>query len=89
MAVGMGYEPVIHPPRDEKKRAFKKAARSGPPFEYLDRNRNIVRQTELLLATPGEKEEVLVGSGTWATIRFARKKANYKVVVIFPDGSLG
>ena len=45
----------------------------------LERNHDIVDATDILLATPKTKEEVL-RSGTWATIRYARKKG--KAVVI-------
>jgi hypothetical protein len=52
----------------------------------LERNRDIVGAVELLLACPkGMKEEQR--SGTWATIRYARKLA-LPIVVFWPDGTV-
>jgi hypothetical protein len=51
---------------------------------YLIRNHNIVDETQILIATPAETEPVL-RSGTWATIRYA-KKAKKKTYIIYPDG---
>ena len=41
--------------------------------DYLKRNRKIIKKSDVLIATPGQKEEQL-RSGTWATIRYARKR---------------
>lgn len=43
-----------------------------PPELYLVRNRKIVDDCDVLLACPKKMEEEL-RSGTWATIRYARK----------------
>jgi len=50
----------------------------------LERNRAIVDETDILLAAPLESEEQL-RSGTWATVRYARKQ-HKTVLVIFPNG---
>lgn len=50
----------------------------------LVRNHDIVDSTELLIACPKEQVEVL-RSGTWATIRYARKK-EITVWLIDPEG---
>jgi len=55
------------------------------PKEPLARNRDIVNMSDILIAAPGEKAEVL-RSGTWATIRYARKMSR-KLLVIYPKGS--
>jgi len=77
---------VIHPPSDNKNRAncigF---AEEMPPAPYLERDRRIVDSTELLIATPAGKEHLR--SGTWTTIRYARKRKK-PVIIIEPDGSL-
>ena len=52
----------------------------------LMRNRDIVEASHLLIACPKEMEEVKMGSGTWATIRYGRNRG-IKVVVILPDGN--
>jgi hypothetical protein len=51
----------------------------------LDRNHDIVDACEVLIACPKESAEVL-RSGTWATVRYARKKG-LRVVLILPDGN--
>jgi hypothetical protein len=52
---------------------------------FLDRDRDIVDACDVLLAAPKGKEEEL-RSGTWATIRYA-KKVGKIVVLVYPDGS--
>jgi hypothetical protein len=54
----------------------------APP---LERNHTIVDQCDELIACPGEMEEVL-RSGTWATIRYARRIGK-PITIIYPDGS--
>ncbi len=56
-----------------------------PQRKYLDRDQDIVDETEGLLATPKEYTEVL-RSGTWATVRRARKKG-VPVWIVYPDGA--
>lgn len=51
----------------------------------LERNKDIVNAADFMIATPGESVEVL-RSGTWATIRYARK-AMKPLCTVFPDGS--
>jgi len=69
-----GTRVVIHPPRVLTKRAFCQGDEERAPRAYLTRNRAIVRESEMLLAALGEPQEKL-RSGTWATIRFARKNS--------------
>lgn len=77
----------IHPSTIESKRAFNKADIIHDPKAPLERNKNIVDASDLLIATPKEKEEVL-RSGTWSTIRHVRKLKK-EIIIIYPDGSLG
>jgi hypothetical protein len=72
IAVALGCAIVIHPPQIEMQRAFKTAADIRAPKPYLDRNRDIVRESEFLIAAPAEVIEEL-RSGTWATVRYARR----------------
>jgi hypothetical protein len=70
----LGIDVVIHPPINALKRAF--CAKAGDvvwePAPYLERDHDIVDETEELIAAPhGDKEELR--SGTWATIRYARQ----------------
>jgi hypothetical protein len=54
------------------------------PRPPLKRNHGIVALSDILLATPGGFEEEL-RSGTWATIRHARKRGML-VLIVWPDG---
>ena len=82
IAKKLGYKVIIHPSTNPKKRAFCERGIVLPRKEYLIRNRDIVYSSDILVATPKERKEI-VRSGVWATIRFARKVGN-KVKVIYP-----
>lgn len=73
---------VIHPPEDPKQRAF--CRQPGDlilrPKPYLDRNKDIVNSVDLLIAAPRTMEEE-VRSGTWSTIRYARR-INKQLVIL-------
>lgn len=53
-----------------------------PVKPFLVRNHDIVDACTVLIATPGEPEEVQ-RSGTWATIRYARKTGK-EVMMVLP-----
>lgn len=55
------------------------------PEPYLDRDRVIVRVCDLLVACPHGPEARR--SGTWSTIRYARK-AGKPILIIWPDGTV-
>lgn len=74
----------IHPPIDGKYRAFCIGNFIYEKKEYLERNKKIVDETDILIAFPSEKEEQL-RSGTWSTIRYARKQGK-EIYIIFPNG---
>ena len=74
----------IHPPKNPNKRAFCQSNNFFPEKEYLDRNKDIVDSVDILIATPKEYEEEL-RSGTWATVRYARKQKK-KIIIVFPNG---
>ena len=71
----LGLSVVIHPPNNPNKRAW--CARLGDiEYEekpYLVRNHDIVDAVDVMFAAPKTMTEEL-RSGTWATIRYARKK---------------
>jgi len=76
----------LHPPINQTARAFLTHEMSEVKKEYLVRNRDIVATCDFMIATPGEMNEQL-RSGTWATVRYARK-ANKDIIFIFPDGEI-
>ena len=82
IAQRLGLMICIHPPEDPRKRAWCSGDQTFPEKPYLIRNHDIVNQSDFLIATPKEYEEVL-RSGTWATIRYARK-SNKRVRIIYP-----
>ena len=76
----------IHPCTIDTKRAYKTGSvRIEEPLPPLERNRVLVDVSEELIATPKEMAEEL-RSGTWATIRYARKQKK-PVHICWPDGT--
>lgn len=72
IALSLGIKVIIHPPQQDKLRAFcQGAVKVYPPQPYLRRDRNIVHDTRQLLALP--RGTNIVHSGTWYTINFARQ----------------
>src|SRR5215510_12812367 len=65
-AVPLGWSVIIHPPINDPWRARKKASEERVPKPYLVRNRDIVDETELLIAAPDDAVEHLQSS-TWST----------------------
>lgn len=76
---------VGHPPLTDKHRAFTDCDIWREPLDYLPRDEQIVIESDFLIATSWTAREVR-RSGTWATIRYARR---YEVPhrIILPDGS--
>jgi nucleoside 2-deoxyribosyltransferase len=77
---------VIHPPLNPSKRAYKRGDVHLEPKPYLERNRDIVDSTDILIACPKEFSEILK-SGTWACTRYARSRSK-PVLIIWPDGTV-
>lgn len=77
---------VGHPSIDEKARAFTMCDHLWLPKDFLDRNRDIVNSTEILLATPNTAHEIR-RSSDWSTVRYARAK-RHPITIIYPSGRL-
>jgi len=79
---------VIHPPVSNQYRARMQYGDPTilPPKPYLARNHDIVDAVEVLVACPREATEVQ-RSGTWATVRYARKRG-VPVKLIYPRGEI-
>jgi hypothetical protein len=70
-ATALGLRVCIHPPENEGMRAFCQGDTVLPAKASLERNKDIVDMSDLLIAAPKSATEEL-RSGTWATIRHAR-----------------
>ncbi len=79
---------VGHPPDNTALMAFDHflvCNKLVPPLPYLQRNAEIVAACEVLLAAPKGPENMR--SGTWATIRYARRHEK-PIVIFWPDGTI-
>lgn len=77
IAKSLGCEIFIHPPIAQSMRAFCEGIYLAP-LEYLERDRHIVDSCDILIAAPkSDKEERR--SGTWYTIRYAKKNKKYVI----------
>lgn len=76
---------VVWPPSVANKRAFCNGDSIQPVQGYLERNQSIVDTSDYLIAAPKGPEELR--SGTWSTVRKARKKG-IPIAVVYPDGRI-
>ena len=85
-ALNLGYQVkvVVHPPSNSTHRANTTGDDAYAPKPYLERNKDIVKTTQILVATPAGPETQR--SGTWSTIRYARKM-NRPIIILWPDGN--
>lgn len=84
MAETLGFRVWLHPPTDEKalSKTCKAAYETLPSRPYLARNRAIVDDSDLLIATPKTLDEKAEPrSGTWYTVRYAKSKGVPTVMV--------
>lgn len=73
-----------HPPLNPKYRAYHLAGKILPEKAYLIRDHEMVDLSDFTIGVPKAMHEEL-RSGTWATIRYARKvKRNH--IIVWPDG---
>ena len=82
----LGWMVECYPCTIAAKRAYAGGHVIHDPAPPLVRNRAMVDRCDVLVACPGEAIEQL-RSGTWATIRYARKIGR-PVVLVLPDGSI-
>lgn len=74
---------VGHPAKWEKYRAHCQCDIEHDPDTYNRRNKDIVDGTDFLIATPDSKERG--GSGTWITVRYARKHKK-RIYIVHKSG---
>lgn len=87
IALNMGHTITTRPCDLEDQRVWRKAHHTYPSRRPLDRNWDIVRDVEVMFAFPSGYKELKRKSGTWATIRYARKDKKL-LYIIYPDGSV-
>lgn len=56
------------------------------PKPELERDRDIAIACDVLFACPQGFTEMMKGSGTWATVRYAKAERK-RVIYIYPDGT--
>ena len=82
IALRFELEIVIHPPTNLRFRALCREATLWLPAEsYLKRNKSIVACSSILIAVPKDPDNEELRSGTWATVRYARK-AKKEIILI-------
>lgn len=85
IAKGGGADIVLHPPIDETHRAWCKGVDEfRPALTHLARNRAIVQEADVMIATPFEPEWQPRG-GTWYTIDRA-KRTGKPLAIVLPVG---
>lgn len=75
----------VHPPTNPANRAFCNGDVIWLPRPYGARDRDIVNRCDRLVATPKGPE--YLRSGTWTTIRYARRIGR-PVTIIWPNGEV-
>lgn len=86
IARDLGLNVCIHPPRSLSRRAGLVGDKNFVPTDYLRRNRNIVGESEALIATPSTIDGAATG-GTWYTIQYALQH-DRKLFVVSPAGRI-
>lgn len=86
LAKAQGFYVALHPPTNPRSRAFCEADEVYDTLPYVVRNHKIVEMSDQLLAAP-RLDTPELRSGTWATIRYA-KRLKRPVRIIFPNGSI-
>ena len=80
LALDIGYNVVVHPPTHTKYMMKFDTSEDKdrviflPAKAYLSRNGDIVDSSKQLVAVPSDPETEVLRSGTWATVRYARKR---------------
>lgn len=78
----LGWRVVCHPPKSNKMQGYFGGDEMREPLGYLQRDRNIVNETEMLMVVPLQDEWQPTG-GTWYTHDYA-KKTNKPVNIFYP-----
>jgi hypothetical protein len=79
----LGWRLVCHPPVSSYLRAHEPSDETREPLDYLERDRNIVDETELLIVVP-QHNPIQKKGGTWYTYLHATKRKR-KMQVFLPE----
>lgn len=71
--IDVNFVITIVPPDNNSMRGFNNGDPTLKPKPYLERNKDIVRNSDILIGCPRDLKKEELRSGTWSTIRFARK----------------
>jgi hypothetical protein len=89
IAKSLGIERVAHPAADVGNLAANcETEYFHEPLPPLERNQNIVDDTEFIIAAPKQLKNV-IRSGTWYTVRYAIKESRKKVEIVFKHERAG
>ena len=86
IALGNFIRIIGHPPLKSDSRAWCRFYEAREPRAYIDRNHDIVDETEVLIACTDSTVEA-IRSGTWSTIRYARRLGRI-ILIVYPDGRI-
>lgn len=64
---------IIHPPNKNELRSFNNGDIVLQSKTYLERNTDIVTNSDIIIGCPQDSSKEILRSGTWSTIRTARK----------------
>ena len=78
------YWVISHPSVNDRFRAHAYADETREPKRYLERNRDIVDSSDIVIALPGWSQDRT--GGTWYTIKYARS-IRRELIILYPDGS--
>jgi hypothetical protein len=87
IAVEFDVRVHIHPAVGRRLRAFCQGDLVSPPKSAMDRNRDIVVESDHLIVVPPGAEKDFPRSGTWATYRIARR-LSIPTTIIYPGGAV-
>jgi len=76
---------IRHPPLSSLTQGYGPFDESRLPKDYLVRDQDNVNESDYLWAVPDKAE--CIRSGTWATVRMARKKG-IPITIVMPNGEI-
>lgn len=83
IAKELGFKIVCHPPKSDYMQGFFGGDETREPLGYLERDRNIVNETDTLIVVPLQDKWQPSG-GTWYTHDYA-VKTNKPVTIFYPN----